>query len=39
MWLTRIVDALKSFPLLESALIEKMEAQYGTLYDGTSYGL
>jgi methanol--5-hydroxybenzimidazolylcobamide Co-methyltransferase len=39
MWLTRIDDALKSFPLLESALIEKMEAQYGTLYDGTSYGL
>jgi methanol--5-hydroxybenzimidazolylcobamide Co-methyltransferase len=38
-WLTRISDALDSLPEAEGALIEDMEAQYGSLYSKASYGL
>jgi methanol--5-hydroxybenzimidazolylcobamide Co-methyltransferase len=38
-WLTRISDTLDSLPEDEGNLIEDMEAQYGSLYSKTSYGL
>jgi methanol--5-hydroxybenzimidazolylcobamide Co-methyltransferase len=38
-WLTRIDDALTDSPEDEAALIENMEAQYGSVYDKASYGL
>ncbi len=38
-WLTRIDDALRAFPKSEGALIDEMDARYGTLYDKACYGL
>ena len=38
-WLTRIDDALGAFPADEKALLLELEAQYGSLYDKSSYGL
>lgn len=38
-WLTRIEDALGTFPASEEALMLDMESQYGSLYDKASYGL
>jgi len=38
-WLTRISDTLDSLPGNEAALIEDMEAQYGSIYSKASYGL
>jgi methanol--5-hydroxybenzimidazolylcobamide Co-methyltransferase len=38
-WLTRIEESLNSLPQDESAMINEMEAQYGSLYDKASYGL
>jgi methanol--5-hydroxybenzimidazolylcobamide Co-methyltransferase len=38
-WLTRIDEALDAFPMDEKVLMRDLEAQYGSLYDRTSYGL
>ena len=38
-WLTRIDDALGAYPKSEGALIDEMDAQYGSLYDKACYGL
>jgi methanol--5-hydroxybenzimidazolylcobamide Co-methyltransferase len=38
-WLTRIDDALGTFPANEEELLHEMESQYGSLYDKASYGL
>jgi methanol--5-hydroxybenzimidazolylcobamide Co-methyltransferase len=38
-WLTRMDEALDHFPMSEETLIGDMEAQYGSLYDKTSYDL
>ena len=38
-WLTRIDDALDSLPEDGETLMHDLEAQYGGLYDKTSYGL
>jgi methanol--5-hydroxybenzimidazolylcobamide Co-methyltransferase len=38
-WLTRIDESLDSFPKDEEVLMRDLEAQYGSLYDRTSYGL
>jgi methanol--5-hydroxybenzimidazolylcobamide Co-methyltransferase len=38
-WLTRISNTLDSLPEDEGALIEDMEAQYGSIYSKPSYGL
>lgn len=38
-WLTRIDEALDSFPPDEAALMRDLETQYGSLYDKASYGL
>lgn len=38
-WLTRIDDALDSFPNDEKTLLLAMDAEYGPLYDKDSYGL
>ena len=39
LWLSRIDEALTTFPVEETTLIGDMEAQYGSLYDKASYGL
>jgi hypothetical protein len=39
LWLTRIDDALEDLPTDEDALIQDIEAQYGSIYDKASYGL
>ena len=39
LWLSRIDEALDTFPVDEAALIADMEGQYGSLYDKASYGL
>ena len=38
-WLTRIDEGLCALPQNESALIDEMEAQYGSLYDKASYDM
>jgi methanol--5-hydroxybenzimidazolylcobamide Co-methyltransferase len=38
-WLTRIDDALEAFPDDEAQLVQDLDAQYGSLYAKTSYGL
>jgi methanol--5-hydroxybenzimidazolylcobamide Co-methyltransferase len=38
-WLTRIDEALDTFPADEAALMRDLEVQYGSLYDKASYGL
>ncbi|MGB8258764.1 MAG: methyltransferase MtaB domain-containing protein [Terracidiphilus sp.] len=38
-WLVRIDEALCALPEDENALIDEMEAQYGSLYDKASYAL
>jgi hypothetical protein len=38
-WLTRIDEALDTFPADEDSLIDTMDAQYGSFYDKSSYGL
>ena len=38
-WLTRIDDELNALPKDEEKLMRDLEAQYGSLYDKTSYGL
>jgi hypothetical protein len=39
LWLTRIDDALEDLPTDEDALIQDIEAQYGSIYDKANYGL